>query len=246
MDTVMRVHSWLLSTVVTAVPGSVLGALSAAAATVRGGRPLHPDGVVFDAVVRRTGSRRRWGAPWLDDPGEDRGLARLSRAAGLPAWSPDVLGLAVSFDDPDGERHDLLLSSTGTGRVSRFVLRPRRDFATAYTCLLPYLGTTGLVVLGAVPDQARSAGPVGFRLLAAAPRGPWHEFGQLHLTARDSEAEERRFDPVLHPLPELRLPPALASLREPAYAAARRFGRLPGSPLRRPAEPATTALPRIG
>ena len=73
--------------------GSVLGGLSAAAALLRHGKPLHPAGTVYDALLRRTGTARRWGSAWLDEMGEDRGLVRLSRAVGLPAAVPDILGL---------------------------------------------------------------------------------------------------------------------------------------------------------
>jgi hypothetical protein len=77
--------------------GSVLGGVFGALAALRGGKPLHPDGVVYDAVVRRSGCSRRWGARWLDEPGFDHGTVRLSRAIGLPEPAPDVLGLACVY-----------------------------------------------------------------------------------------------------------------------------------------------------
>jgi hypothetical protein len=54
----------------------------------------------------------RWGVPWLDDPGTDVGIVRFSRAAGLPAPVPDVLGLALRLGAA-GRQHDLLLATTG-------------------------------------------------------------------------------------------------------------------------------------
>jgi hypothetical protein len=216
--------------------GAVLGGLSGAAALARGEKPLHPRGQVLDAVVRRTGTSERFGAVWLDEPGEDRGLGRLSRSIGLPAALPDVLGLALTFQTADGKRHDLLLATTGLTVLTRFVLIPRRDpIGSGYTCLLPYVADRGSVVLGATPMGARSAGRGGdrdrrtavelsFRLLVAPPWGTWRQFATLDLTARpDREADPPlRFDPVLNPLPGLRWSPFLARLREPAYAAARR------------------------
>jgi hypothetical protein len=63
---------------------------------LRHGKPIHPRGVVARAVVKRMGSMHgRWGVPWLDEPGTDVGIVRLSRAAGFPAPVPDVLGLAL-------------------------------------------------------------------------------------------------------------------------------------------------------
>jgi hypothetical protein len=217
--------------------GRLLGGLSGGVALARGDKPLHPRGQVFDAVVRRTGTSVRFGAVWLDEPGEDRGVGRLSRAIGLPANVPDVLGLALAFETADGERHDLLLATTGLTVLTRFVLIPRRDPAVSrYTCLLPYVADRGPVVLGATPVGRRSAGSIDapdgaaaadltFRLLVAPPRGTWRQFATLDLTARaDRETDPPlRFDPVLNPLPGLRWSPLLARLREPAYAAARRY-----------------------
>ena len=202
--------------------GTVLGGLSGAVALARGRKPLHPSGRVLDAVVRRTGTSERFGAVWLDQPGEDRGLVRFSRSIGLPAGLPDVLGLALTFHT-DGRRHDLLLATTGLTGVTRFVLVPRRDPAlSGYTCLLPYVADHGPVLIAATPTGTAST---GFRLLAARPRGPWQQFGTLQVTARpDREADlPLRYDPVLNPLPGLRWSPFLARLRAPAYAAARRW-----------------------
>ena len=67
-----------------AVAGSALGGLFEAAAVVRRRKPLHPRGMLLDAVVQRTGGTVRWDTAWLDEPGENHGIARLSRAVGLP------------------------------------------------------------------------------------------------------------------------------------------------------------------
>ncbi|WP_197321088.1 hypothetical protein [Saccharomonospora sp. NB11] len=195
--------------------GSMLGGVFGTLAGVRRGKPLHPRGAVFDAVVRRTGSPRSWGAAWLDEQGEDHGLVRLSRSAGLPPPLPDVLGLALTF----GDRHDVLLATTGLRPGTRFTLLPRRrdPFAVPYGSLLPYRTPRGLTLLAAVPTPPRR-----FRLLAATPTGKWEPFATLDLTDRHVVDETIRFDPVLHLPPGLSWPPALTRLREPAYAAARR------------------------
>jgi hypothetical protein len=180
-----------------AAAGSVLGQLFGTVALLRRTKPLHPRGVVLDAVVHRTGAPSRWGAAWLDEPGEDDGIARLSRSVGLPRQSPDLMGLALALRGPAGVRHDLLLATTGLGRLTRFVLIPRRDPATAcYSCLFPYAAPGGRVVLAAVPVPAAgqqapaiprhpSNAPLQFLMLAAAPRGEWHRYGLLRLTARE-------------------------------------------------------------
>lgn len=211
-----------VGSLVAAPAGSVLAALFTVVGLVRRNRPLHPRGVVVDAVLRRTGvPGSPWGTGWLDEPGEDRGVVRLSRAAGLPGPLPDVLGLAFGFRTA-GRRHDLLLATTGLGAVSRFVLVPARDtFGSTYTSLLPYQAPGGPVVLAAVPLPGR---PHTFSLRAAAPAGSWRTFGELTLGAarEDAAATTMRFDPVAHPLPGLQWPPWAARLREPSYAAARR------------------------
>jgi hypothetical protein len=199
--------------------GWTLARLFSAVGLLRRGRPLHPKGVVFDAVLSRTGGRQGWGTAWLDQEGQDHGVVRLSRAAGLPEGLPDILGLAFSFHGDDGRRHDLLLATTGLGRD------PLRS---TYTCLFPYTTPHGSILIGAAPDRPRSTAgtdtgePISFRMLVALPRGNWQPFGRLTLTARDTVATPLRFDPVVHELPGLIWRPWLAQLREPAYGAARR------------------------
>lgn len=211
----------------TALAGRVLSGAFGVLANIRGGKPLHPHGVLYDAVVRRTGASQRWGAEWLDEPGVDGGVARLSRAIGLPEAAPDILGLALTFTGPDGERHDMLLATTGTLPGVRHVLFPRYDPRTApYTSLLPYQTPAGLTLIAATPTlpPEQPAGVAGFRLQVAGLLGSWQQFGVLELTERPegSSDEPVRFDPIRHPLPGLRWPGPLNELREPAYAAARR------------------------
>jgi hypothetical protein len=210
--------------------GIVLAKLFQALAVLRRSKPLHPRGVVLTAVLHRTGTPERWGAPWLDQPGEDHGVARLSRAVGFPQPLPDIHGLALTFTDSTGARHDLLLASTGVGFPTRFILTPRRDpTRSTYSCLFPYATARGPVVLAAVPapikstDTDRTEAPSIFRMLAAAPRSAWHQFGFLRLIRRLDAADDPqlRFDPVLYELPGLGYYPALTKLREPSYAAAR-------------------------
>jgi hypothetical protein len=128
-----------------------------------------------------------------------------------------------------GRRGDLLLSTAGRAPLLRHLLLPRRHpLGSAYTCLVPYGSDRGPVMLAALPDGGKQ-----LCLAYARPRGPWQPFARLVLDvpgggdpstslaeALDDPALD--FDPVLHPLPGLRVPRALARLREPAYARSRR------------------------
>jgi hypothetical protein len=65
----------------------------------------------------------------------------------------------------------------------------------------------------------------GFALEVAGRGEPWRRFARLAVTAPGEvpdHREELDLDPVLHPVPGLRMPAWLADLRGPAYAASRR------------------------
>ena len=220
-------------------------------------KPIHPDGAVLPGTLHRDGAPTSWGADWLDATGEHEATVRLSRSAGLRAPLPDVLGLAVRVH-VDGRPADLLMSSAGRGAVARHVLRPsRRPGRTVYTTLVPYRSSAGSVLMAAEPVEPRdlpqrldrmtadlTARPLTFRLLCARPRGEWETFGTLEVGGRDGSHARRpdgdlpaerpwpdaavSYDPVLNPLPGLRLPGVLAGMRARAYADARRARGLPG------------------
>jgi len=219
---------------------AVAGVSSAAGAVLRGAfaglgrlrptdKPLHPRGVVLAATVHRFGSPERFGVPWLDEPGADPALVRLSRGGGLPAALPDVLGIGLRVD-PDDRPGDLLFATTGRGPVGRFLLRPRRAStlaAATYSTLQPYRTPTGPVVLAATPEPERER--TVLRLAAARPTGRWQPFGTVVLErAQPGAAATDRpisFDPFLHPVPGLENYGWTRRLREGAYAAARRTRR---------------------
>jgi hypothetical protein len=164
---------------------------------------------------------------------------RFSRAAGLPAPVPDVLGLALRLDAV-GTQHDLLLATTGMGPGWRHVLFPRRHALRApYGSLLPYDAAGRRVLIAAVPeadapygisdvDVARALTPASrtFQLMVATLLGRWTPFAQLTVARDDNMFDVPvAFDPVLSPLPGLPLAQPFCSLREPAYRAARRARR---------------------
>lgn len=189
----------------------------AVAAHLRRGRPIHPRGLVLDATLKLHGTSRFWGVPFLDEPAEARGVARMSRSAGLPPPLPDVLGIAVRWHPPeragragaegepgrDGDA-ELLLATTGAGALGRRLLRPATRWAPAfYGSLLPYGAGDRKVFLGAVAERGRSVAadteslaravaehPLRLDLVVATGSGRWKRFGELLLAEpayRDGE-----------------------------------------------------------
>lgn len=214
--------------------GAALGALARA----RGGKPMHPRGAVFSAVLERTGNGTvdggTWGVPWLDAVATDAAVVRLSRGAGLPARLPDVLGLAVRLPSGPTGPIDLLLSSTGRGRGARLIPVLRRDAATFYSSVMAYRSDAGSLRIAALPEatdvpseprplaDAVTREGLTFRLAAARGPGPWLPFGRLVLgAAREPLDPDLRFDAVRNPPPGLVPDGPMARFRAPAYARAR-------------------------
>jgi hypothetical protein len=237
----------LLSRAAT-LPGSALGLVFSAAAHLRpADKPLHPRGSLLPGSVERSGlTGDPVGVAWIDEPGHDDVTVRVSRSLGLPERLPDIHGLAVRIplgaSDTDGHA-DLLFSTTGRGRLTRFLLAPSVDRAGhAYTTLMPYRTAAGPLLLAALP-AGRSG--LALDLACASPQGGWRRFGHLSIDVPPGSFDEvdhgtaagtvdaRRlesigpdptvsFDPILNQLPGLTPYPWVASLREGAYAAARR------------------------
>ncbi|TYK53383.1 DUF1990 family protein [Actinomadura decatromicini] len=203
-------------------------------------RPLHPKGLVVDAALRLHGTSQRWGVPLLDDQTELHGKARLSRAIGLPSALPDILGLALRWTLPNPETDDLdtvdlLLATTGRTILGRHLLRPMNRWSPAfYGSLLAYRVGDRRVLLGAVARgprrapadlatlaQALDERPLLFDLMVATEYGPWERFGELRLTgpAQNDEREPMRFNPTLHPVPELHPAGLFQQIRGSTYAA---------------------------
>jgi hypothetical protein len=209
-----------------AAGGAVLAASLGAVGRLRGDRPLHPHGASYAARVRLHGAARS-AVPWLDEPGSWRATLRVSRGIGLPAWLPDVHGIALRvLEGPEGP-FDVLVAHTGSGPLSRFVFLPRGRVADgALTTLLPVRSGAGPLVL-------RLAAPLGASLDAngmpsrldlsyAHGLGAWHPAGEVLVGERLGPAAERaHHDPVLHQLPDTDQYRLVRRLREPAYATAR-------------------------
>lgn len=184
-------------------------------------KPLHPKGTLCAGRLRRVGLSVTLGVPWLDLPGDDAVMVRLSRGVGLPLALPDVLGLAVRIPLADGRHGDLLLATTGIGEFSRFLLLPARDpYAATYSTLLPYRSPAGPVLIAATP--APGSPTAGFALSVAVGGRPWVKFAHLALAHTRPSTDEISFDPMTNTLPGLEPYSWVARLREGAYRAARR------------------------
>ena len=211
-------------------------------------RPLHPRGLVFDAVIVLDGTSRYWGVPFLDDHAEVRGEIRLSRAIGLPPPLPDLLGLALRWRQPAGGDAELLLATTGRTPLGRHLLRPATGWGPAfYGSLLAYRAGDRRVLLGARPDRTVPPGPAALAravaerpllldLCVATEFGPWERFGELRIMgpARGDDGASMRFNPARNPIRGLSPAGLFQQVRGPTYAAVQQAARRTGHA--RPAE----------
>jgi len=163
-------------------------------------------------------------------------IARLTKGAGTRGDRADVLGLAVRLWLED-EPWDVLFSSAGQGRLTRWVPRPARDWGKAgYSTLAPYENRGRHLWLRAVPrEQVGHASvselayrtPDAFTLSIAGRSGGWSTAGRLTLGTPLGDSGER-FDPILNCPSDWRLTPGwLRKIRELAYQGSR-IGRKAG------------------
>ncbi|MFB9709065.1 hypothetical protein ACWDTT_32950 [Streptosporangium sandarakinum] len=194
----------------TSAARAVLAAVFGTAARIRRGRPLHPVGLLFDAALHLHGAPSLWGAAFLDEAMELRGIARLSRSAGLPYPSPDVLGLAVRWPhpSPDGTAAaEDRAGAEGTGRGA--TAASDAEAAPGATAEL-LLATTGRTVPGRrllrpavrwAPGLYGSLLPYGAGgdrvLLGAVARRSWASPARLGALARVAAARPLVFDLVV-------------------------------------------------
>lgn len=184
-------------------------------------KPMHPRGEVLTARLRRTGAPGEpTGAAFLDEAGDDEVLVRFSRSVGLPAPWPDVNGLAVRVPTADAAapHADVLLSGTGHGRLTRYLLAPsRRDRGRFLGTLVPYGSPVGAVHLG-----ARALDDTTWELAWARAGSGWTRFATLELDDAPGRDLAISFDAVTVAPPGLEVYGWYRRLRGPSYAAARR------------------------
>jgi hypothetical protein len=206
--------------------GVALAAGLGLVAWASGRKPLHAVGRTWAADLRVDAPVPHLGVPLLGDRGVHACTVRVSRAMSTrPGWW-DVGGLALRVPGagPSGGPADLLLATTGTGRLSRYVLRPvRRATGRPLTTLLP--ATVGEHSLALI---ARPTGdePVSreYELGVSLDGGPWRMVGLLQLHVELPEAGVR-YDPIVNELAGTTPPAWVVAVREPAYNWARRLGR---------------------
>jgi hypothetical protein len=165
---------------------------------------------------------------------------RLSKGVGTGPGRPDVLGLAVRVHRRDPA--DLLLSTAGTGRLTRHLPTPRLSFDTSYGSILPYRTTSGhKVYLLAEPDpdspplgnslesvtEAAAAG-AAIRLCAMGGQPVGRViFGALLPPEVDATLA---FDPIRNAPPELHPTGAINGSRALAYKLSQRWRRIRPAP----------------
>jgi len=209
--------------------GAALAAVTGTVARVRRGRPMHARGVLLRATL--VVAEDEAGAAVVPQ-GRTPATVRVSLGAGAPRGWPDVVGVAVRWTD-DGALQDVLFSSSGRGRLTRWAMLLRREpMGGWFSTLMPLRSPHGPRVLALRPDRdaARARGVPVLEVLEATPLGQWHRFGALELhgpeqAEHDGDDLRVRFDPTRRAPRRLGTYAWEDALRDPAYAAARRHGR---------------------
>ena len=208
------------------VAGAALATGLGLVAWATGRKPLHAAGSTWAAELRVDAPLPDLGVPLLHQRGVHACTVRVSRAVGTPEGWWDVGGLAVRLPDAGtrGRPADLLFATTGTGRLSRYLLRPVRQAATRpLTTLLPTrAGDRSLELL--VRPLGDAEQPREYELAVSVDGGRWTGVGLLQLR-RQLPDTRTRFDPIVDELEGTKPPAWVVGLREPAYRWARRLSR---------------------
>jgi hypothetical protein len=222
---------------------------------VRHRRVFHPEGVLAQGHLKR-----------IAPPGEGLPietvdvLARLSKAVGIPAGLPDLIGLAWRMPPQATATRpwDVLMVSAGSGLLTRFTLRPATSWpGTTLSTLMPLRHAGGWwwlkaeivtpiggrLSLDEVRDAISSDGIV-FNIEQAHGTGSFEPLAELTLTAniRTDADHDVSFDPTRNTGPVVGLGPEwLTALRERAYLRSRRGRSAPDrAAFRRVVAPART------
>lgn len=196
---------------------------------LRRNRPIHSVGAVVSGQLT-INAPAGIGSPVFDDAGVTALVARFSRSASWPVGLPDIMGLALRIPagGSDGGPADLLFASTGTGRLTRYVLQLRSSVSSGtLTTMLPLAGPTGNIVFRLDPEPGNH-----YRLSYSRSSEPWLPLGRVSLAPLGDSLQrsnshsgpddpELRFRPVAHPPVGLTVPRWIAAVRAPAYRFAR-------------------------
>jgi hypothetical protein len=175
--------------------GLSLGAVFGAVSRLRRAKSLHPRGAVYEARLAVDGAPHAPGASTLlSTPGERAAIVRVSRSLGLPAWLPDLIGLAVRIPDAygPGADQDFLLVTSVDRPVLHHIFVPAKDpQARVYSSSLPYRAGDERFLVGALPE-----GEDRFALAVAAVGGRFRRVATLEVGARLPDAANGiRFNP---------------------------------------------------
>jgi hypothetical protein len=173
-------------------------------------------------------------------------LARVSKAIGVPGGLPDLIGLAWRMPPSTtaATPWDVLMVSAGSGRLTRFALRPTLSWTGAtLSTLMPLRREDGWwwvtakmktdIGAGLSLDSVReaiSANGVVFDIAQAHGTGPFEPLAELTLTAviPTDQNQDVSFDPTHNTTDGVELGPVwLTNLRERAYLRSRRGRHAP-------------------
>jgi hypothetical protein len=149
-----------------------VAALGVRLARSRHRRSLHPDGRSFTGELEVRGLDAPVGSELIDRPGRHQVTIRLSKGVGTRSGRRDIRGVAIRVHG-SGRGPDLLLSTTGTGHVTRHIPTPRTSFDARYGSITSYrTGAGRKVYLTAGPDPEGS--PLGRTLESVAAAAEHH------------------------------------------------------------------------
>ena len=203
----------------TAAGGYAIGGALAAVAALRGGKAVHPDGVVHGARLVVDGAAHApRGSALLGTAGEHQAIVRFSRSLGVPRPIPDLLGAAVRIVDAYGpdQHQDLLMVSSVDLPVLHHVFLPATDVQQRpYSSSLPYRAGDETFLVGLVPDPLQH---MVFDLAVAPLRGRFRRVAKLHVEQRLPHGlDALRFNPIEHTGGGLEPTGVLNRLRAYAY-----------------------------
>lgn len=116
-------------------------------------RLLHPDGRSFTGELQVDGLDVPIGWGLIGRSGRYPVTVRLFKGVGTRPGRRDIRGVAIRVDD-SGSGPDLLLSSTGNGRLTSHLPLPRSSFDTRYTSITAL--SHGFGLQGASRGRSRS------------------------------------------------------------------------------------------
>lgn len=123
------------------------------------------------------------GISWLDEPGTDDALVRLSGSAPRPGVPPQVTAITLRVRCPEGKVADLCWETRPRGQWG-----PREPEPTRLVTRAPYLLPGGPLLLG-----ARLCGAETVELSARGADGEWRVFADLRVSPVAPHGEP--FDP---------------------------------------------------